>query len=129
MGLPWVRLDSNIAHHDKMLALLAEKEGHRAACLYMFALAWSGGQATDGYIAAVAVPVLHGQPRHAEMLVRHHLWEKVTGGYRIRNYAARQETATVSELKRDIARKAGKKSACVRLHGPECGCWRYEEAG
>ena len=45
MGLPWVRLDANIATHDKMLALLADPSPQKwqAAASYMFALAWAGG--------------------------------------------------------------------------------------
>ncbi len=46
MGLPWVRLDSNIASHDKILHLLSDPSPKRwqAAASYMFAMAWSGGQ-------------------------------------------------------------------------------------
>lgn len=119
-----MRLDSNIAHHDKMLTLMGMRDGHKAAALYMFSLAWSGGNGTDGFIPKVAVPILYGTERHAHMLVEVQLWEHAPGGYRIRNWELRQETATVTELKREIAKSAGRKSACIRNHGPACGCWK-----
>ena len=37
MSLPWVRLDSNIASHDKVLRLLSQKDGFRAVAIMMFA--------------------------------------------------------------------------------------------
>ena len=124
MGLPWVRLDSSIYAHDKMLRLVSQRDGHRAAALYMFSLGWSGEHATDGFIPDGAVAFLHGTPKHAQMLVDVRLWEKATGGYQIRNWEVRQQTATVTELKREIAHKASMKANCIRWHGPDCGCWK-----
>lgn len=120
MGLPWVRLDSNINQHDKVLSLLGDRDGYRALTVYVFGLGWSGGQGTDGFIPRGALPVLHGQDRHARLLVDHRLWEYAEGGWRIRNWAERQETTGVSEAKRLASQKAN----CVRHHGPDCGCWR-----
>lgn len=128
MSLPWVRLDSNIASHPKVLRLLAAKDGHRAFTLYVCALGYAGGHATDGFIPAYALPVLHGTDRLATVLVLHRLWEptEVDGdrGWSIRNYAQRQELALVTESKRAAQRLAGRRTSCRRWHGPECNCWR-----
>jgi len=43
MGLPWVRLDANIASHDKTIKALGHRNGKGAMALYVFALGWSGG--------------------------------------------------------------------------------------
>jgi hypothetical protein len=126
MGLPWVRLDSNINQHDKVLALLAQRDGFRAFTMYVCALGWSGGQGTDGLIPKSALGVIHGQEKHARMLVDVRLWEydEAGQGWRIRNYDQRQELSIVSEGKRAAYELGGKKGNCVRWHGPECGCWR-----
>lgn len=124
MSLPWVRLDANIGTHDKILALLNEKEGAKAFVLYVCALGYAGGHATDGLIPKYALPVLHGSPRLATLLVNHRLWEyQDAETYRIRNYEQRQELAAITEAKRLAALKAN----CVRWHSKDCGCWKHSE--
>lgn len=130
MSLPWVRLDSNIASHDKVLRLLAAKDGHRAFTLYVCALGYAGGHATDGFIPAYALPVLHGTERLATTLVTHRMWEPdvVDGerGWRIRNYLQRQELSVVTEAKRHAQRLGARRTNCKRWHGPDCQCWRED---
>lgn len=126
MPLPWVRLDANIRDHDKVLELIGERDGWRAYAVYTFSLGWAGGHGTDGYIPRSALPILHGTPRVAELLVRHRLWELVEGGWSIRNYAARQELAVITEGKRAAQRKGARMTNCRRRHGPDCGCWERD---
>ena len=128
MGLPWVRLDSSIYAHDKILRLMAKRGGDRAAALYMFGLAYSGDHATDGRISDVVVPMIHGTDKHAQMLVDVGLWERNGSGYVIRNWADRQELAAITEAKHRAKQTAGKKGACVKNHGPDCGCWKDDDA-
>lgn len=124
MGLPWVRLDTGIAHHDKIAALLMQRDGYRAVAVYVFSLAWAGGQGTDGHIPEHVVPLLHGTTKTAEMLAQVGLWDEAPGGWQIRNYALRQELAEVTE-QRDKAKKASSQKAnCIRWHGKSCGCWQ-----
>lgn len=128
MSLPWVRLDSNIASHDKTLAALGMRGGKGSLAVYMFALAWSGGHSTDGHIPAAALPMLHGTPADAATLVRVGLWDECPeGGWNIHNYAQRQELALVTEVKRRSQRLAALRTNCQRWHGPECGCWQGAE--
>lgn len=127
MTLPWVRLDANIASHDKMLDLLSDPSAKRwqAAASYMFALGWCGGAGTDGRITPAALGAVHGTPATARLLVKYGLWQEVEPrGWRIRNYEARQELTVVTEGKRAAQRAAARKTNCIRYHGPACGCWR-----
>jgi len=70
-GLPWVRLDSNIASHDKILSLLGERDGVKAAFMYVCGLGYCGGHGTDGLIRYGALPFIHGIRRLAELRVKH----------------------------------------------------------
>lgn len=126
MSLPWVRLDANIASHDKVVNLLSDPSPKRwqAAFSYACALGWSGGQGTDGRIVAAALPMVHGTATTARLLVKYSLWDEAAGGYQIRNFEQRQELAIVAESKRAAQRAGAIKGNCIRHHGPECGCWR-----
>lgn len=127
MSLPWVRLDANIASHDKTIALLSERDGAKAFVLYVCALGWSGGHGTDGLIPSYVLPMIHGNERLARLLEKHRLWvEMPPHGWQIRNYEDRQELAVVAEMKRARKSVAGRKSQCVQRHGPQCGCWKAE---
>lgn len=124
MSLPWVRLDSNIASHDKVLALLADRDGAKAFTLYVCALGWSGGHGTDGLVPRHVLPLIHGNERLARQLEKHGLWREATTGWHIHNYELRQELAVIAEAKRAGKSAAGRKSQCVQRHGPDCGCWK-----
>jgi ribonuclease I len=126
MALPWVRLDSNILTHDKMLALLSDPSAKRwqAATSYMFSLAWAGGAGTDGWIPRAALSVVQGTNVTARLLVKHGLWDEGPTGWKIRNYEQRQELTVVTAGKRAAQSMAARKTNCLRWHGKECGCWR-----
>ena len=126
MALPWVRLDSNIAGHDKILNLVSDPSPKRwqAAASYMFSLGWSGGSGTDGKIPRAALPFIHGTPTTARLLVVYRLWEDVPTGWTIRNFDQRQELLIVSESKRAAQRAGALKGNCIRHHGPDCHCWK-----
>jgi hypothetical protein len=128
MALPWVRLDSNIASHDKILALVADPSSVRwqAFSSYVCSLGWSGGQGTDGYIPTYALQSVHGNAKTARLLVKYGLWDEAIGGFQIRNYATRQELAAVSAGKRAAQQVGAAKGNCIRWHGKDCGCWRNE---
>lgn len=126
MGLPWVRLDANVAQHDKILALKADPSPKRwqAMSSYFCALAWSGGQGTDGYIPHYALDSVHATPTTARLLLKYRLWEEAVAGFRIVNFETRQELNIVAEAKRAAQAAGGRKGNCVRHHGPNCGCWK-----
>lgn len=124
MSLPWVRLDANIASHDKITALLAQRDGHRAFTLYVCALGWAGGHGTDGVIPRHVLPMIHGTDRLARMLVDEQLWEHTPGGWTIHNYTIRQELSVITEGKRASQRAAARRTNCHRYHGADCSCWK-----
>ena len=128
MSLPWVRLDSNIYAHDKVLWLLGQRDGYRAYAVYTFSMAYAGGHATDGYIPRHVFTVIHATEKIAQMLVEARMWEYADGGYQIRNWEQRQELAVISEAKRRASQLGGRKRACQRYHGPDCGCWKDDSA-
>lgn len=125
MGLPWVRLDSNIGSHDKVLSLLSDPSPKKwqAYSSYVTALGWSGGHETDGRIPVAALPYVHGTNVTARLLVKHRLWEEGTACYQIVNYAERQQTSMVSEAKRASQSRGARKGNCTRFHDPSCKCW------
>lgn len=122
MGLPWVRLDANIANHDKVLALLSDPSPAkwRAFTVYVCALGWSGGAGTDGLIPDYALKSVHGDNKTARLLEKYRLFERGTAGWNIPNYAIRQQLSAVSEAKADALRRASAKANCVRWHGDSC---------
>lgn len=126
MSLPWVRIDSGIASHDKVLNLLNDPspKRHQAAFSYVCSIAWAANQGTDGRIPRTALPFIHGSTTTARLLQVYRLWEEAEGGWRIRNFAMRQELSAVTAGKREAQRVGGLKGACLKHHGPDCGCWQ-----
>jgi hypothetical protein len=122
VSLPWVRLDSNIASHDKILALLSDPSPKKwqAAASYMFALGWSGDHGTDGRIPQAALPFIHGTTQTARLLVKYGLWEEKTAAWEVKNFAARQQLSVVTAAKQEVRRIASEKANCTRWHGPKC---------
>ena len=127
MALPWVRLDSHIGSHDKILALLSDPSPKRwqAAFSYVCALGWSGDQGTDGRIPTVALPFVHGTTATARLLVKYRLWDEAVAGWQIYNFSDRQELAAVTAGKRESRRYGAAKGNCSRWHGPDC--WDKEK--
>lgn len=123
MSLPWVRLDTNIFTHDKVLLLLSQRDGWRAYGVYTFSLAYAGGHATDGFIPRHVMPTINGTEKVARMLVEADLWQYAEGGYQVKNWDERQELAVITEAKRQASRLGGRKRSCQRYHGPDCKCW------
>jgi hypothetical protein len=128
MGLPWVRLDTNIAGHDKILELLADDAipiggRYQAAFSYVCSIAYAGGQETDGLIRFAALPAIHGAKKTAQLLVKHYLWAPDPLGWQIVNYGKRQQLSAASKQIKNAQRAGALKANCARWHGAECGCW------
>lgn len=128
MGLPWVRLDVGFARNPKLLAVLSEREGYRAAFAWLCSLAYSGEQGTDGYIPAYALGHIHARPRDAALLAEHRLWHAVPGGggWIIHGWAEFQQSDAETQARARAASKAGRKANCKRWHEQPCGCWESE---
>ena len=115
MGLPWVRLDCAFPRNPKLLAMLAEKNGHRAALAYLCSLAYSGEQGTDGFIPREALAFCHARSDDVVTLERHGFWWPQPGGWLIHDWDSYQES-TAETQKRRIRAQAG---AAARWNGHE----------
>lgn len=123
MPLPWVRLDSSFATHDKVLDLIGERDGHRAGFVYVCSLSYSGLHGTDGLIPFNALPFIHARKADALRLVEVGLWHPDPQGWRIPNWLTRQQSQATSTRVLAARRRGASKGACVRWHGVDCGCW------
>lgn len=120
MGQRWVRLDAAFARNPKVIDMLADKDGFRAALVYVCALGYCGEQGTDGFVPRGALPFVHGRPRDADLLVKHRLWQAQNGtGWLIPDWAEYQPSTVDTQARSRAARKA----CCYRWHQQPCGCW------
>ena len=128
MPLPWVRIDTNLPMHDKILALVHDPSPKRwqAASSYVFAICWSGAAGTDGHVSRAALAAVHGTPQTARLLVKYGLWEENGAGWHVRNFAQRQPMNAVTEAAHESARRHGRRGNCIRWHGKDCGCWKED---
>lgn len=122
MAMPWVRLDTGLPDHPKILALIDMKK-RPAVLAYIMGLAYAGRHETDGFIPKSALPFIHASKPDAEALVDVRLWHHTEGGYQINDWDEYQPTSEASNARRDSLKKAARKGNCLRHHGPDCGCW------
>lgn len=108
MALPWVRLDTGLPDHPKMLSLIGGKKP-RAALMYVFGLAYSGRHETDGFIPQAALPFIHGTKSDALALCEVGLWHARPGGWEINDWAAYQPSSEESARRKESARNAALK--------------------
>lgn len=104
MGLPWIRLDTNVADHPKMLEL-ATQGAWRAIAVFHFALGYCGKHGTAGYIPASALPFIHARKPDAEKLVEAELWEPAPGGWNIHGWDEMQLSDEASQKRKERAQK------------------------
>jgi hypothetical protein len=112
MSLPWIRLDTTLADHPKMLALMEGKH-HRAALAYILGLAYSGRHELDGFVPGSALPFIHATKADARALVDVGMWTLTTGGYQINGWSDFQVSNEETRARREKAQKAAMK----RWHG------------
>lgn len=111
-GLPWVRIDSDLAQNPKIVDLVAEhgQRGLAAAFVFVGSIGYSAGHNTDGEIRKGVLPFIHGTAAHARLLVEVGLWDIAERGWRISRYAEHQPTMAT----REALSEAGKKGAAKR---------------
>jgi hypothetical protein len=118
MTLPWVRIDTNLASHPKILNLLDDPSAKRwqAFASYICAIGWSADRGTNGTIPTNALRYIHATPVTARLLVKYGLWHEDLTGWVIHNFAERQQMTAEASAKR----QAMKRAACKRWHLPTC---------
>jgi len=115
VALPWVRLDTTFPRNPKLLALLTEKDGHRAALAYLCMLSYSGEQGTDGFVPREALPFVHARHADVTRLVTHNFVYPQPGGWLIHGWDEFQESNDDTRKRRLRAQSA----AQARWHGHE----------
>lgn len=105
MGLPWIRLDTTMADHPKILALVGQK-AFQAITLHTFAMTYSGKHGTDGFIPKEALPMLHGRVSDAKKLVSVALWTEEPGGWSIHGWDEYQVSDEESKKRKEKAKAA-----------------------
>ena len=103
MPLPWVRLDTAFPMNQKLLHMLKCKDGHRAAFVYLCALAVSGQQGSDGFISEESLIYCHGRKADAELLIEFGFWMPRPGGWMIHGWEEFQQSTEESQLRRKRA--------------------------
>jgi hypothetical protein len=109
MPLPWVRLDTAFPYNPKLLAMVAEKDGHRAGLVYLCSLSYAGAHGTDGFIPCEALPFIHGRPADAARIVRNGFWHEQPGGWLIHDWDYFQESGEETQGRRQRAQDAARK--------------------
>ena len=105
-GLPWIRFDTSLPDHPKILRLVAMKDGRAAAFVYCCSLAYSGKHGTDGLIEDYALGRINGKPGDAAKLVEVGLWHVCPGGWLINGWADKQESTDETQARRERAQRA-----------------------
>lgn len=106
MGLPWVRLDTAMPDNPKILRLLDERDGHRAAFVWLCCLTYCGKHGTDGFIPKNATPFVHGRASDMARLVAVEALNVVPGGWIVPGWAEFQESSEDSQKRRERAQRA-----------------------
>jgi hypothetical protein len=101
-----VRLDTAFPYNPKLLAMLARKDGHRAALAYVCGLSISGGQGSDGFITAESLLFCHARRAEAELLVEFGFWVPQPGGWLINGWEEFQQSSEETQLRRKRAQAA-----------------------
>ena len=115
-GLPWVRIDSDIAQNPKVLDLVAEhgQRGMAAAFMFICSIGYSTAHNTDGSIRKAALASIHGTAALARLLVEAGLWEQAEKGWQVSNYAEHQPTVATREAIEKARSEAGRRAANAR---------------
>jgi hypothetical protein len=94
------------------------RAGEKAAFLYLQACAWSVERLTDGFVADVQLRRfgLSDVTQRATKLVECGLWERVDGGFRIRDYLKEHKTKAEIEQHSAVKKHAAKLGNHVRWH-------------
>ena len=107
MALPWVRLDTSLPDHPKMLALVDHhKEGRATAFVYICGMAYSGKHETAGFIPREALSRINGKAADATRLVEIGLWKLEAGGWQINGWDEYQVATADAQERRARAKIA-----------------------
>lgn len=92
--------------NPKILGLLEERDGHRAAFVWVCCMAYSGEHETDGFIPRSAAPFVHGRAQDFARLVAVEALKEVAGGWEIPSWDEFQLSTDDAKRRRERAQKA-----------------------
>lgn len=107
MGLPWVRLDTQLASNPKILELVDSRR-HKAAFAYVCSLGYAGVHGTDGYLPSNCLPFIHATKTDARYLVEVGLWVPSPGGWEINGWGEFQETSEETQKRKERAQRGAR---------------------
>jgi hypothetical protein len=109
MTLQWVRLETSLPDHPKVLELINAKK-HKSVMVYVLGLAYCGRHELDGYVPKAALPFIHGTKSDADALCFVGLWTSTPNGYEINGWSDFQPT----NEERTRAKQKAKAAAEIR---------------
>jgi len=121
MPLPWVRLDTSMPDHPKIIDLCERGDaGMAAAFVWVCSLAYAGKHGTDGFIPRAVLARLNGRSKHAQLLVAHRLWDELPPkGWQIHGWEEYQMLAIDFDGFSQQARSNGGKARAATMSPEE----------
>lgn len=106
MGLPWIRLDTSMPDNPKILGLLTEKNGHRAAFVWICCMTYAGKHDTAGFIPREAASRVNASTTDLALLVRVDLLTEAAGGWHVNGWDEFQQVSPEALRRKEKAQKA-----------------------
>lgn len=106
MGLVWIRLNTTMPDHPKVLALLDQRNGHRAAFVWVACMCYAGKHDTGGFVPKGAIGGLAARTVDMAQLVGAGLAESVDGGWELTGWDEYQVSDATAKARKASARKA-----------------------
>lgn len=108
MPLPWIRLDTSMPDHPKILELAEHGDpGLAAGFVWVCSMAYAGKHGTDGRIPPGALSRINGRAKHSQLLVATRLWDGAEKGWQIHDYEDYNMLSDAEALMRAAAQNGG----------------------
>ena len=107
--MAWVRVDANLASNHKTLALLEQRGGDHAICVYVFALGYCMNANNDGFVPKTALGLFHGSKKDAALLVDVGMWHELPGGWQVHDWREYQPSSEEAQKRSEKAKRAAAK--------------------
>ncbi|MCA4754796.1 hypothetical protein H8Z60_19905 [Mycolicibacterium fortuitum] len=104
-GLPWIRLQTTIFEHPKVLILKEDKQW-KAIVAYLECMTYSGRHGLAGYVPKTAIRLLHITAGDVAKLVNEGLLAAAPGGWQINGWDEYQLADPESLARSEKAKKA-----------------------
>src|SRR5688500_3818147 len=105
-GLPWIRLDTSMPDNPKVLGLLTEKDGHRAAFVWDCCIAYAGKHGTAGFIPRESVSRVNARAVDMARLEAVGMLTQSAGGWSINGWDEFQLVTPEALARKEKAQKA-----------------------